>query len=70
MMQRFAALGAAAIFAVAGDCATMSMPDGVRATNGMLTDGAGMTLYFWIKDHKPGETSGDGFRGVWHVARQ
>ena len=127
MMQRFAALGAAAIFAVAGGCATMSMPDGVRATNGMMTDGAGMTLYtfdkdpmgagksmcnggcaknwpplaasasahprgswsvivrddgsrqwaykgkplyLWIKDHKPGETTGDGFRGVWHVARQ
>jgi predicted lipoprotein with Yx(FWY)xxD motif len=30
----------------------------------------GKPLYLWVKDHKPGDTTGDGFRGVWHVARQ
>ena len=27
-------------------------------------------LYLWVKDQKPGDATGDGFRGVWHVARQ
>lgn len=30
----------------------------------------GKPLYLWVKDQKPGDASGDGFRGVWHVARQ
>lgn len=29
----------------------------------------GKPLYRWIKDKMPGEQSGDGFNGVWHVAR-
>ncbi len=29
----------------------------------------GKPLYFWIKDSKPGDTSGDGFNNVWHLAR-
>jgi len=29
----------------------------------------GKPLYRWIKDQKPGDRKGDGFRGVWHVAR-
>ena len=29
----------------------------------------GEPLYTWFKDYKPGQTSGDGVRGVWHVAR-
>lgn len=28
----------------------------------------GMALYTWIKDMKPGETSGDGMGGAWKVA--
>jgi predicted lipoprotein with Yx(FWY)xxD motif len=28
----------------------------------------GMPLYTWIKDMKPGETSGDGVGGAWKVA--
>jgi predicted lipoprotein with Yx(FWY)xxD motif len=31
---------------------------------------AGKPLYRWIKDQKPGDKTGDGFRGVWHVARR
>lgn len=30
----------------------------------------GKPLYLWVKDHKPGDMTGDGFRGVWHVARR
>jgi predicted lipoprotein with Yx(FWY)xxD motif len=26
-------------------------------------------LYFWSKDAKPGDTTGDGVRAVWHVVR-
>lgn len=29
----------------------------------------GKPLYFWGKDTKPGETNGDGVKGVWHVAK-
>ncbi len=29
----------------------------------------GKPLYRWAKDKAPGEQSGDGFNGVWHVAR-
>ena len=28
----------------------------------------GMPLYLWINDAKPGDTTGDGVGGVWHVA--
>jgi predicted lipoprotein with Yx(FWY)xxD motif len=28
----------------------------------------GWPLYLWIKDTKPGETTGDGVGGVWHTA--
>ena len=27
----------------------------------------GMPLYLWIKDTKPGDKTGDGVGGVWHV---
>ncbi|MGJ8570682.1 MAG: COG4315 family predicted lipoprotein [Hoeflea sp.] len=29
----------------------------------------GKALYFWIKDAKMGDTTGDGVKGVWDVAR-
>lgn len=29
----------------------------------------GKPLYLWIKDHKPGDKTGDGFNKVWSVAR-
>jgi predicted lipoprotein with Yx(FWY)xxD motif len=29
----------------------------------------GRPLYTWIRDQKPGDTTGDGFLDVWHVAR-
>ena len=29
----------------------------------------GKPRYYWAKDAKPGDTTGDGFNGVWHTAR-
>lgn len=29
----------------------------------------GKPLYFWVKDSKPGDTTGDGFNNFWHLAR-
>ena len=29
----------------------------------------GKPLYLWVKDTKPGDMTGDGMNGVWHVAR-
>lgn len=29
----------------------------------------GMPLYFWVKDAKMGDTTGDGVKGVWDAAR-
>ena len=29
----------------------------------------GKPLYTWVKDAKAGDTTGDGVKGVWHVAR-
>ncbi len=28
----------------------------------------GMPLYLWVKDTAPGQTTGDGVKGVWHTA--
>ncbi|MCF1710805.1 hypothetical protein L0V05_18515 [Tabrizicola sp. J26] len=54
-------------------------PAGAKAEKdfGLITrtDGAmqwtyyGKPLYLWIKDAKPGDATGDGFNGVWHVAK-
>lgn len=30
---------------------------------------SGKPLYFWVKDQKKGDTTGDGVGGVWEVAR-
>ncbi len=29
----------------------------------------GKPLYFWAKDQKPGDRSGDGVNGTWHLAK-
>lgn len=29
----------------------------------------GKPLYYWAKDQKPGDRTGDGFNNVWHVAK-
>ena len=30
----------------------------------------GQPLYYWIKDKKPGDTTGDGVGSVWHVVKE
>jgi predicted lipoprotein with Yx(FWY)xxD motif len=30
----------------------------------------GWPLYYWVKDSKPGDTTGDGVGGVWHVVKE
>lgn len=53
--------------------AEMALPDGYSLV--MRKDGTsqvaykGMPLYGWFKDAKPGDMTGDGVKGVWHVAR-
>jgi predicted lipoprotein with Yx(FWY)xxD motif len=29
----------------------------------------GKPVYFWAKDQKPGDKTGDGFNSVWHLAK-
>ena len=29
----------------------------------------GKPLYLWSKDQKPGDMTGDGFNGIWHVVK-
>ncbi|MBC7609104.1 MAG: hypothetical protein H7228_05930 [Polaromonas sp.] len=29
----------------------------------------GRPLYYWFRDARPGDTSGDSFMNVWHIAR-
>ena len=66
-----------------GPCATNWPPlmasDGASASGdyGIVTrdDGSkqvaykGKPLYFWAKDAKPGDRTGDGFNSVWHTAK-
>jgi predicted lipoprotein with Yx(FWY)xxD motif len=65
-----------------GPCATnwpplMATPnDSVQGDYGVITrdDGnrqwtvKGKPMYFWAKDAKPGDKTGDGFNQVWHAA--
>jgi len=66
-----------------GPCATNWPPLMASATDSasgdwsivMRDDGSrqwafrGKPVYFWSKDMKPGDRTGDGFNNVWHVAR-
>lgn len=40
-----------------------------RKDGGMQWTYKGMPLYTWVKDAKPGDTTGDGVKGVWHAAK-
>lgn len=48
----------------AGDYSIVTRDDG-----GLQWAFKGKPLYLWIKDQKPGDTTGDGVKGVWHVAK-
>lgn len=41
----------------------------VRADGARQWTHAGKPLYTWVKDAKPGDITGDGVKGVWHLAR-
>lgn len=55
----FAAEGAAA----EGDFTLVTRTDGK-----MMWAYEGLPLYLWVKDQKPGDTTGDGVGEVWHTA--
>lgn len=41
-----------------------------RTDGGMQWAYKGMPLYLWIKDANPGDKTGDGVGGVWHLAEE
>lgn len=56
-------LAAAAGDAANGDYSIITREDGSRQWAVK-----GKPVYFWAKDSKPGDKTGDGFNKVWHVA--
>ena len=48
----------------AGQFSVITRADG---TNQWAVDG--MPLYTWFKDEKSGDMTGDGVKGVWHIAK-
>jgi predicted lipoprotein with Yx(FWY)xxD motif len=57
-------LAAAAEAAPAGDWAVITRDDGSKQWAYK-----GKPVYFWIKDQKPGDRTGDGVNGVWRLAK-
>jgi len=57
------------LMAAAGDAAMGDWTVIARADGSKQWAYKGSPLYGWVKDTKPGETTGDGFNGVWHVAK-
>lgn len=58
-------LAAASDAKPSGDYAVITRDDGARQWAFK-----GKPLYFWAKDQKPGDKTGDGFNNVWHVVKQ
>ena len=48
----------------AGDYSVVTRDDG-----GRQWAFKGKPLYYWVKDQKPGDRTGDGFNNVWRLAR-
>jgi predicted lipoprotein with Yx(FWY)xxD motif len=48
----------------AGDYAVITREDGSKQWAYK-----GKPLYYWAKDTRPGDVSGDGVKGVWHTAK-
>lgn len=57
-------LVAAAGDTASGDYSIITRDDGARQW--ALK---GKPLYFWVKDQKAGDKTGEGFNGVWHAAK-
>ncbi|HHS89665.1 MAG TPA: hypothetical protein ENJ26_04775 [Rhodobacteraceae bacterium] len=53
--------------------ANMDLPKGfsliTRKDGSLQIAYKGKPLYLWVNDTRPGEMTGDGVKGVWHVAR-
>lgn len=57
-------LGASGSATASGDWSVVTRDDGSRQWAYK-----GKPVYFWAKDQKPGDRSGDGVNGAWHVAK-
>lgn len=57
-------LTAAADATSSGDWSVITRDDGAKQWAYK-----GKPVYFWAKDQKAGDRAGDGFNGVWHLAR-
>jgi predicted lipoprotein with Yx(FWY)xxD motif len=57
-------LTAAAAEKAAGDWTIVTRDDG-----GRQWAYKGKPVYTWVKDSKPGDVTGDGVNGVWHIAK-
>jgi predicted lipoprotein with Yx(FWY)xxD motif len=62
--QNWPPLAVAAGAAASGDWAVIARDDGSQQWAYK-----GKPVYLWAKDQKPGDRSGDGFNGVWHLAK-
>ncbi|MEW6639687.1 MAG: hypothetical protein AB1586_04210 [Pseudomonadota bacterium] len=61
--QNWPPLAAAADAKASGDWTLVAREDGSR-----MWAYKGRPLYNWKNDKAPGDTTGDGFNGVWHIA--
>jgi predicted lipoprotein with Yx(FWY)xxD motif len=57
------------LMAGAGDAASGDYSIITRDDGGKQWAMKGKPLYYWIKDAKPGDKTGDGVNSVWHVAK-
>lgn len=57
------------LFAMDGDTASGDYSIVVRDDGKKQWAFKGKPLYYWAKDQKPGDKTGDGFNNVWHVAK-
>lgn len=57
------------LFAMDGDAASGDYSIVVRDDGKKQWAFKGKPLYYWAKDQKPGDRTGDGFNNVWHVAK-
>jgi len=60
-------------FLVSTGAATTSLPANLgtfkRTDGSMQYTWKGMPLYYYVSDAKPGDVTGDGVGGVWHVVK-
>jgi predicted lipoprotein with Yx(FWY)xxD motif len=57
------------LYAMDGDSAKGDFSITIRDDGKKQWSLKGKPLYYWSKDQKPGDKSGDGFNNVWHVAK-